>query len=253
MRALLTGVSGQVGAGVARALRGECQLRLLDIKRPDNDYGEFIQASLLDADALAGAVEGMEAVVNLAVARKSAKCEPTTDDFFDVNVKGLYMLLEAAREAGVKRFVHVSSTATVIGHWYAGRRISVSSPYTTRGRYSLTKALQELLCEHFSRNSSVRITALRLWSPCDAESVYARARSGENVYAPGLIDTEDFGRACLAAMEADGLDPFTIFHCVATPEAVGRFDAERTERLLGWRARVNFADLSPDIDSRTSA
>jgi nucleoside-diphosphate-sugar epimerase len=245
VKVLVTGASGGVARGVVRTLSRHYELRLMDLTRCDElaDH-DWIEGSILDPAALRRAVDGVGAVVHLAAATSQRR--PTTEAFFDVNVKGLYLLLEAAAGAGVKTFVHVSSTAHVIGNWHEGRSVTVDSPPTTRGRYSLTKALQEIVCEHVARNTSMRVVALRLWSPREAADLRRRARRGEDVYNPGLIDTEDFGRACRAAIEAEGLDDFEIFHCVSTDEARRRFDADRTERRLGWRADDDFADLAPD-------
>jgi len=246
MKVLITGVSGMVGPGVVRALAGKHELRLLDLVRKDELAGyEWAVGSILDAKFLADAVKGVDAVVHMVRVCKVSLPGPTTADFFDVNVKGTYLVLEAAASEGIKRFVHVSSTAPVIGHWYEGRDITVDSPLTTTGRYSLTKAIQETICEHFSRNSDMRVTVLRPWMPREADEVRRQA-SGQDAYKAGLIDTEDFGRACLAAIEKDDLGKFEIFHCVATAEARRRFDAERTDRILGWRAKDDFADLAPE-------
>ena len=102
-----------------------------------------------------------------------------------------------------------------------------------------------MTCEHFSRNSDQLIVALRFGGAREGAEVRRRAAAGEDTYDPGMIDTEDLGRAALAAIENDKLGKFEIFHCVATQEARRRFDSQRTERLLGWKAQDDFSDLSP--------
>ena len=240
MKILVTGAAGEVAPGVVRALARHNQHRLLDQSRGDElSAAEWVIGSILDTDLLARALEGVEAVVHLAIAKESAGRKPDTEEFFDVNVKGLYLLLAAAQAGGARCFVHIGSTAPVIGHWYEGRNITVNSPYTTRGRYSLTKALQELVCEHFARNTELRVVVLRPWSPCDASGGTVPAE-----YSPGLIDGEDVGEACRLAIEATELGDFEVFHIVATAEARKRFDADRTEKLLGFRAKLDFGDLA---------
>jgi len=245
MRVLVTGAAGTVAPGVIRPLEKSYTLKLLDLTQSEQfAHHEWAVGSILDSEFLETAVQDVQAVVHCAVARKAPGRDVTTEQFFDVNVKGLYLLLETCLKLGVRRFVHVSSTATVIGHWYAGRKITVDSPYTTRGRYSLTKVLQESICEHMARNSDMTIVVLRLWHPC--EGLTTRDESGEEVprpYHPGLIDTEDFGEACRLAIEGDKLSQFEVFHTVATQEARERFDAERTERILGFQAREDFHSL----------
>lgn len=239
MRILITGAAGNVAAGVIRTLAGFYQLRLLDLVRSESfsDH-EWITGSILDSGTLERALKDVQAVVHLAIIRKGQGGDWATEAMFDVNVRGLYMVLQAAVDAGIDRFVHIGSTAPVIGHWYAGENITIDSPYTTRGRYSLTKAIQELTCEHFARNTDLRVVVLRPWVPCDAGGGKAPEK-----YHPGLIDTEDLGLACRLAIQATGLDKFEIFHTVATPEAQRRFDADRTEKILGFRPRLNFQNL----------
>ncbi len=251
MKILVTGVSGSVGPGVVKALAAENQLRLLDLDRRD-DLGdhEWIVGSILDANLLADALHGVDGVVHLAAIRSGTDRDQTTDAFFDVNVKGLYLLLEAAARSGVKRFVHVGSTAPIIGNWYEGANITVDSPLTTRGRYSLTKALQEKICEHFTRNADMQIVVLRPWLPADADRVRQQACGQKDAYSPGLLDSVELGQACERGLVADGLGKFEVFHTVATEEAKARFDASRTEKLLGWSAKDDFADLTDDSRRR---
>jgi len=49
---------------------------------------------------------------------------------------------------------------------------------------------------------------------------------------------------CRLAIEATELGDFEVFHIVATAEARKRFDADRTEKLLGFRAKLDFGDLA---------
>jgi nucleoside-diphosphate-sugar epimerase len=240
MKVLVTGAASPIARGVVGTLRGHHDLRLLDVRRPDEPGDDpWVVGSILDPAALDEALEGIDAVLNFVVVRSD-----DTGEMFDVNVKGLYLLLEAAAARDVRRFVHVSSTAPVIGHWYAGRPVTVASPPTTRGRYSLCKWLQEQVCEHVARNESMRIVALRPWMPCDGPTVTDDAgRTVRREYAAGLIDTRDFGEACRLALEADLPGAFEVFHTVATREARRRFDADRTESVLGFRAAEDFESL----------
>jgi nucleoside-diphosphate-sugar epimerase len=108
----------------------------------------------------------------------------------------------------------------------------------------MCKLLQEQICEHVAHNSEVRIVALRPWQPCEGlTEVEASGREKPRQYMPGLIDTRDFGEACRLALERDLPNAFEVFHAVATREARERFDAERTERLLGFRAGEDFQSL----------
>lgn len=243
-RVLITGAAGTVAQGLVPKLARHYRLRLLDLTRSEEfARHDWATGSILDRSFLKTALVGNHGVVHCAAASKAAARDFTTEEYFDINVKGLYVLLEMCREAGVSRFVHVGSTAPVIGHWYAGERITVDSSWTTRGRYSLTKMLQEQVCEHVARNSDMHIVVLRPWGPCKGLTI--RDESGREVprpYAPGLIEAEDFAEACRSALEAH-FDRFRVFHTVATREARERFDADVTERDLGFRAREDFHEV----------
>lgn len=70
---------------------------------------------LLDADGVRRACEGVETVVHLA-ARVHVMRDTAADplaEFRRVNVEGTRVLFEAAREAGVRRFLYVSSVKAV--------------------------------------------------------------------------------------------------------------------------------------------
>ena len=245
MRVLITGAAGVVAPGVIRTLRQYYNVKLLDLVKSDQfPEHEWVLGSILDRTFLENAVHDVQAVVHCAATRKMPGRVISTEQFFDVNVKGLYLLLEACKQAQIHRFVHVSSTAPVIGHWHKNRNISIHSPYTTQGRYSLTKMLQEEICEHIARNSDMTVVALRLWVPCEGPTMIDD--TGTEVprpYHPGLIDTNDFGEACHLALSAEHLQHFELFHVVATEEARQRFDADRTKELLGFKASQDFSSL----------
>ena len=245
MKVLVTGAAGEVAPGIIRTLCRHYDLRLTDLRRSEAfPEAEWQEGSILDEAFLERLTEGVDAVVHTAVVRKAPGREFTTGEFFDVNVKGLYLLLEKAEAAGVKVLVHIGSTAPVIGHWFEGRDITVESPLTTRGRYSLTKALQEVICEHMSRNSDMRFVVLRPWVPCDRlERTGGQGGEAPRDYSPGLIDTEDLGEACRLAIENGDLGKYEVFHTVATREARARFDFDRTRDVLGFTPSEDFETL----------
>lgn len=125
-RVLVTGGCGLVGSRIVRLLAetGD-RVRVLDtMDAYDFDYvTEFgaaryaervVRGSVADPEAAAAAVEGCDAVVHAAAYADVAGCyfHPSAD--FDANVHGTQVMLEAARAAGTRRFVFVSS-ASVYG------------------------------------------------------------------------------------------------------------------------------------------
>jgi dihydroflavonol-4-reductase len=93
----VSGATGFVGGHVARELR---------------EQGADVRAArvdLLDASALERAVEGCEAVVHVAALYSY---DAPAEEIERVNVEGTRNLLEAARRAGVRRFLFTSTAGT---------------------------------------------------------------------------------------------------------------------------------------------
>lgn len=170
MRILITGAAGKVGKGVRKELAtAGHQLRLADIAPVENPEGESIKLDIADSDTVRRAMEGIEAVAHLAYG-PIRWSEPNADDIrksFDVNVKGTFNLLWAAKQAGVKRFVY-STTLSVFGKSLNDLpEITEQTPPSPDEIYGLTKLLGELNCKYFSGQQTLGIVCLRLCHVCD--------------------------------------------------------------------------------------
>ncbi|MFB9376539.1 NAD-dependent epimerase/dehydratase family protein [Kineococcus gynurae] len=147
MKVLVTGASGMLGRETALALarRGDA-VRVLQRRSSGllgTDGIEETRGSLSDPAALVRAVDGMDAVVHLAA--KVSITGPHTE-YVATNVEGTRALLAAAREAGVGRFVQVSSPSVAhAGHALVGEGTAPADPAGAHGSYAVTKAQAELL------------------------------------------------------------------------------------------------------------
>src|SRR3954468_6358867 len=119
----LTGATGLVGSHVAEeALRRGHRVRALvrassDTRWLDRWGVDKVDGDLADRDALRRGAAGADWVFNCA-----AKVGDwgTLEDFRRLNVAALRLLLAAASEAGVARFVHVSSLGVYEGRDHFG-------------------------------------------------------------------------------------------------------------------------------------
>lgn len=107
MTVAITGATGFVGQALLdAAARARVPLRALTRRPQDKRDGiEWVVGGLSDRVALAELVEGATAVIHVAGLTNT----PDPREFEQANVAGTSALLYAAREAGVRRFVFVSS------------------------------------------------------------------------------------------------------------------------------------------------
>lgn len=148
MMTLVTGAGGFIGGHVLRRLieAGE-RVRALDIVwagDPPPEAGR-VTASILDPDALAIAMRGVDAVIHAAAI--TDLWTPTPRDYDRVNALGTCRVLAASRKAGA-RMVLVSSYVTLVSRdQRAGQMLDETSavaPSQLLGPYPRTKRQAEL-------------------------------------------------------------------------------------------------------------
>jgi UDP-glucose 4-epimerase len=118
-RALVTGGAGFIGPHLARALQGTHDVTVLDDLSgggPERvpPEADFVRGSVLDADALASAVRGADAVFHLAAMTSVAQCQADPAACQRVNADGTRRVAAASLAAGVRKLV-LASTCAVYG------------------------------------------------------------------------------------------------------------------------------------------
>jgi len=161
VRLLVAGGAGFIGSNYVRqrlASRPDDTVRVLDkltyAGRRENlegipeERGELVEADIADRDAVTAAIEGCDAVVNFAAESHVDRSIEAPGEFIETDVFGTYMLLEAARDAGV-RHLQVS-TDEVYGDFEMGTATE-ESPLNPSSPYSASKAGGDLLVSAFAR------------------------------------------------------------------------------------------------------
>lgn len=115
---LITGGAGFIGTNLAKVLLAEGHT----VRSYDNYIGgrmesrvlegvEYIEADILDGTALVQAMQGVDGVFHMAALPRVSYSVEHPVETHNVNVNGTVNVLEAAKQAGVKRVVFSSSSA----------------------------------------------------------------------------------------------------------------------------------------------
>jgi dTDP-glucose 4,6-dehydratase len=126
----------------------------------DHPGYQFVRGAIEDPEALAAVLEELrpDAVVNFAAETHVDRSIAEPDAFVRTHALGTYVLLEAARERGL-RFVQVS-TDEVYGSIEAGT-FTEQSPLAPSSPYSATKAGADLLVQSYFHTYGLPVTICR--------------------------------------------------------------------------------------------
>ena len=128
----------------------------------DNPRLEFIKGSICDRDAVGQLLDSSDVshVINLAAESHVDRSILGPKGFAETNVRGTVVLLEAACDAGVKRFVQVS-TDEVYGSLGPEGSFSEDSPLAPSSPYSASKAAADHFVEAFGRTFDLPVLITR--------------------------------------------------------------------------------------------
>jgi UDP-glucose 4-epimerase len=157
---LVTGASGKLGRAIASAyVEAGYTVRALQHRTPvEIDGVEAFVGNVSDPDAMLAAVDGMDAVCQLATTKEDKA------SFFDVSVRGTLNLLEAARASGrVKQFL-LSGGDAAMGIWFHPQPIPINETMPLGaypGYYAFTKVIEEVMCQQYMIQYGLPYTCLR--------------------------------------------------------------------------------------------
>ena len=167
MKILITGSLGQLGSELVTALMqryGENNVILTDIRsikeNPLSEQGLFFQLDCRDSDKLFEIVskEKITRIYHLA-ALLSAVAESKPQEAWDININGLYSILEVARVQGCSVFTPSSIAA------FGPNTPRDYTPQDTiqqpTSMYGVTKVTGELLCNYYYHKYGVDTRGVR--------------------------------------------------------------------------------------------
>jgi dTDP-glucose 4,6-dehydratase len=220
MKLLVCGGAGFIGSSFARVrLRGsDDEIVVLDkltyagrrenlAHLEDDPRFNFVHGAIEDPEAVAASCAGVDAIVNFAAETHVDRSIAEPDAFVTTHARGTYVLLEAARERGL-RYLQVS-TDEVYGSIEQGS-FTESSPLDPSSPYSATKAGADLLVSGYHHTFGLETLICRgsnNYGPYQYPEkliplMVLNALAGDRlpVYGDGLnvrnwLFVEDFGRA----------------------------------------------------------
>jgi UDP-glucose 4-epimerase len=204
MKALVTGGCGFIGSHLSEILldRGHEVVVIDDLSCGrlanlasfrDNKRLRLVESSICDHEAISESFHGVDWVFHLAGIADIVPSIERPEAYFSTNVKGTLNVLQAARQAGVKRFIYAASSSSYgIPKSYPTEETSAINPQYP---YALTKYMGEELVLHWSNVYNLPAISLRLF----------------NVYGPRSRTTGAYG-AVFGVFLAQKLSgkPFTV-------------------------------------------
>ena len=170
---LVTGGAGFIGSHLVDRLLAEGRrVRVVDsmeVGKPrnltqhdGNDRLDVRVGDVADPVAMAAALQGVERVFHLAALADIVPSIRNPEGYFRANVVGTFVTLQAARAAGIKRFVYVASSSCY------GIPDSYPTPESAEIRpqypYALTKWLGECQVMHWAQVYGLPAISLRFFN-----------------------------------------------------------------------------------------
>jgi len=169
MNILITGITGRIGANLAVQLvqqghkvRGLVWPRDPRVEKLQGLGLELINGSLTERADVDRVSEGMDAIYHLGAAFQGGG-PFSEEEYFEINVRGTFNMLKAARAQKVSQFIFASSDALYEKYIPGGMTapITEETPRKARGSYALTKALGEEMCTGYWLGYRLPTTVLR--------------------------------------------------------------------------------------------
>lgn len=181
MRALVTGGAGFIGSHLVDALVDDgAQVVVVDDLSTGtaanlNPRAEFVEGSVADEAVVERAIERCDVVFHQAALGSVPRSLERPLDTNTANITGTLTLLQAARQAGIRRFVWASSSSVY------GGAIDLPTPETAplvpRSPYAVSKLAAEHYCRVFWELFQLETVGLRYFN------VYGPRQSADSQYA----------------------------------------------------------------------
>ena len=171
-RILVTGGAGFIGSHFVRYMQKTYSAlhivnfdkltyagNLENLSDVDASRYTFVRGDIADFAAIRAAMEGCDAIINFAAETHVDRSIQGASEFIDTDVRGVFNIVEAAKQLGISRVLLVS-TDEVYGSIAEGA-FRETDPMTPRNPYSASKAAGELLGMSYFHTFGVPVIVTR--------------------------------------------------------------------------------------------
>lgn len=173
MKVLVTGGAGFIGSYLIKLwLRLDPQIRIVNFDKltycgdlarlkeiEARGRYEFFKGDVCRPKAVETALKGCDGVIHLAAETHVDRSLLDAGAFFETNLYGTFVMLEAARRKGVRKFLYVSTDEVYgsreKGYYKEGSALGPTSPY------SVSKAAADLLVVSYARTHGLHTVVTR--------------------------------------------------------------------------------------------
>lgn len=169
--ALITGADGFIGSHLTEALvKAGYRVKALSQYNSFGSWGwledidcasdiEVLSGDVRDPQFCKGITQGVDVVFHLAALIAIPYSYAAPDSYIDTNVKGTLNMCQAARDAGVKRFIHTSTSEVYGTAQYVP--INEAHPLQPQSPYSASKIAADAIAMSFYNSFDLPVTVAR--------------------------------------------------------------------------------------------
>ncbi len=228
-KVLVTGAAGRIGSVFRVYAADRYDLRLADRRLEGLDappVGEVISLEIADLDACRAACAGVDSVLHLAA-------DPGTgsgfyESYLDNNVKGVYNIFEAAREAGCRRVVYASSVQAIEGY-PLDEQARTDGAVRPLNMYGACKAFGEATAHCYAFGHGLSSIAVRIGSFEYNQPQFNTNSRNLSTY----VSARDLCQLFVRCIEAENVQ-FAIVHGVSD-NRFKRMDLSTTRAAVGYQ------------------
>lgn len=127
----------------------------------NNDNYKFVKADIVDAQSMSETLKEIDCIINFAAESHVDRSINDPNPFWKTNIEGTAVLLEAAKQNGVKKFIHFS-TDEVFGalNLDSKEKFTETTPHNPKSPYAASKAAAEDVARAYANTYNIPLIIL---------------------------------------------------------------------------------------------